>query len=108
MLGDADTVSSTGPASLRHKPAVSSSRPHKYRVMFGRQVFDQDEILFRGKLRHASAEAGAFAGKVVGEGVTVPMREFVVGSAGGRRKTRRSFSTTTSRFPKYSFVYLPA
>ena len=50
-------------------------------VVFAREVFDQDLILVQGELCAAPGEAGVFTGRVVGEGVSVPVREFVVGSA---------------------------
>ena len=49
--------------------------------MFAREIFDQDLILVQGELCAAPREAAVFTGEVVGEGVGVPVREFVVGAA---------------------------
>src|SRR5208337_2874763 len=61
-------------------------RPDKHRIVLRRQVFDQDFVLFWRELRTAATGAGVFAGEVVSENVSIPVREFVVGSS--RRKSQ--------------------
>src|SRR5208283_6142673 len=61
-------------------------RPDKHRIVLRRQVFDQDLVFLWRELRAAAAGAGVFAGEVVSESVSIPVREFVIGSS--RRKSQ--------------------
>src|SRR5215470_9822896 len=55
----------------------------KYSVVFKDcKVLDHDLLAIAGKLHSPSPDAGVFARKIVGEGITIPVREFVVGAAG--------------------------
>src|SRR5271165_1707091 len=63
-------------------------RSGKHSVVFRRKVFDEDLVLFRRELRPAAADAGIFASEVIGESVSVPMREFVVRPSGRKSQDK--------------------
>ncbi len=83
----ADSLRSNEGVSLHQRNRTLTSLtlhrwcPGEDGVVLSREIFDQDLILVRGKLCAAAAEAGAFTGEVIGEGVAIPVGELVVGSA---------------------------